>query len=248
MSCSERVSLHLTLPELWWVDFYNRQIIKGYTHLNSPFTNKERKQNATSCLNLLSPTTHTSWGLSENSTSAQSAVNLTKLIHHAPVRIACILSLLWKCRDLLLFGNLLCIKALFHQYAFNSPFSTFQTFLGCLLPGTELGTGYLGLNVSAVCISFLKCWNNLLTRVPSLFCSSLSSMGTLEPLIKHWNHGSPPVTAKIATLQPSLTHRAFILLIHFYKHLFSTQDTAGILYKVLGDIAVIKMGNDLLSQ
>lgn len=60
MSCSERVSLHLTLPELWWVDFYNRQIIKGYTHLNPPFTNKERKQNATSCLNLLSPTTRTS--------------------------------------------------------------------------------------------------------------------------------------------------------------------------------------------
>ena len=29
MSCSERVSLRLTLPELWEADFYNRQIIKG---------------------------------------------------------------------------------------------------------------------------------------------------------------------------------------------------------------------------
>lgn len=56
------------------------------------------------------------------------------------------------------------------------------------------------------------------------------------------------MTAKIATLQPSPTHGAFILLIHFYKQLFSTQDTAGILYKGLGDIAVIKMSNDLLSQ
>lgn len=56
------------------------------------------------------------------------------------------------------------------------------------------------------------------------------------------------MTAKIAILQPSLTHGVFILLIHFYKQLFSTQDAAGILYKVLGDIAVIKMGNDLLPQ
>lgn len=76
-------------------------------------------------------------------------------------------------------------KYFLHQYSFNHPLLPFPNILGLFGARHRAGPWvYIAEWVSTVQVSIpiplLSCCNNLLTSVPSSFCSSPSSVGTQE--------------------------------------------------------------------